>query len=115
VIEARLTAQLEAAMLRTAIMSLPRAEHRILALMWQLADRWGVVTVEGVAVRLELTHELLGRLTGARRPTVSLALHLLEEQRALSRAAPGVWLLAHDSCEMIERPSRPAPVVPIGN
>jgi hypothetical protein len=102
-VQERLTQQLEESTLRTAIVSLPRAEQRVLALMWQLADRWGVVRPEGVVVRLQLTHELIGRLIGARRPTVSLALHALAEEGILERRDADSWRLAHDSSLMIER------------
>jgi DNA-binding IclR family transcriptional regulator len=56
-----------------------------------------------VVVRLQLTHELIGRLIGARRPTVSLALHALAEEGILERRDADSWRLAHDSSLMIER------------
>lgn len=80
----RLTQQLQACALHMAIVALPRAEHRVLALLWQLADRWGSVGRDGIAVHLPLTHELIGRLIGARRPTVSLAIQALVEEGALA-------------------------------
>ena len=56
----RLNDQLQDAQRRTAITSLPRVEQRVLALFWQLAERWGVVRPEGVVIRLRLTHEFIG-------------------------------------------------------
>jgi hypothetical protein len=46
--------------MHAAITQLPRVDRRVLALLWQLAERWGRVTPSGVEVRLELTHETLG-------------------------------------------------------
>ena len=69
VLQRRFATQAEAASLRTAIVSLPRVEQRILALFWQLAERWGKVGADGVRLELKLTHELIGRLAGAKRPT----------------------------------------------
>ena len=42
---------------------------------------------------LPLTHEALGRLIGARRPTVTLALKVLDGQDRLERLPDGAWLL----------------------
>src|SRR4051795_13624921 len=97
VVHERLAEQLERAAGRAAIMALPRVEQRVLGLFWQLADRWGKVRPEGVVVELGLTHELIGQLIGAQRPTVSLALQALAGEGVLQRAARGPWLLAHDS------------------
>ncbi len=102
VIQERLATQLDSLALRTAITALPRADQRILALLWQLADRWGVVTPDGVVVRLALTHELIGRLVGAKRPTVSLALHVLAADGALRRDPRGAWCLARDSYRQLD-------------
>src|SRR3954462_2953171 len=93
----RLADQMEVGAVRTAIVALPRVEQRVLALFWQLADRWGVVRPDGVVVRLALTHAVIGELVGARRPTVSLALQALAEDGLLRRQAGDAWLLHHDS------------------
>jgi CRP/FNR family transcriptional regulator, cyclic AMP receptor protein len=98
VVYERLAEQLDDAAVRAAIVALPRVEERILALFWQLADRWGVVRPDCVVVRLALTHALIGQLIGARRPTVSLALQALTEEGLLRREAADTWLLHHDSC-----------------
>lgn len=76
-----------------AIAQLPRVDQRVLALLWHLAERWGRVTRVGVTVPLALTHETIGRLVGARRPTVSLALKELAATGAVTRRADGAWLL----------------------
>lgn len=97
VIHERLAEQLERATLRTAIMALPRVEQRILGIFWQLAERWGTVRSDGVAVELAITHELIGQLIGAQRPTVSLALRALAGDGLLQRTSHGTWMLRHDS------------------
>jgi CRP/FNR family transcriptional regulator, cyclic AMP receptor protein len=97
VVYERLAEQLETAEVRAAITALPRVEERVLALFWLLADRWGVVRPEGVVVELALTHALIGHLVGAQRPTVSLALQALAEDRLLRRAETDAWVLGHDS------------------
>jgi len=101
VVYERLADQMEVAAVRAAIVALPRVEQRVLALFWQLADRWGVVRPEGVVVRLALTHELIGRLVGAQRPTISLALHTLAEQDLLCRDDTGEWTLARESVTLL--------------
>jgi CRP/FNR family transcriptional regulator, cyclic AMP receptor protein len=84
---------------RTAILQLPRVEQRVLALMWEWADRWGKVGLDGVVVHVPATHELIGRLVAARRPTVSLALAALAEQQLVRRGPDGEWILAIESRE----------------
>ncbi len=57
-----------------AIASQPRLEVRLALLLWHLAGRWGKVEPGGIRLPLPLTHQLLGRLIGAERPSVSHAL-----------------------------------------
>ena len=57
-----------------AISAQPRLEVRLALLLWHLADRWGRVELGGVRLPLPLTHQLLGQLIGAERPSVSHAL-----------------------------------------
>ena len=90
-----------------AITQLGRVDLRLVALFWHLADRWGQMTVDGVVLPLRLTHETLGRLVGAQRPTVTLALRDLREQGALTRRGSG-WLLSADSRRLLE--PRTAPI-----
>ncbi len=74
------------------ISQLPRVEERLLALMWLLAERWGRVTRLGTTLPLSLTHETLGALIGARRPSVTLGLGELAERGAVIKHDHG-WLL----------------------
>jgi CRP/FNR family transcriptional regulator, cyclic AMP receptor protein len=101
VVHERVAEQLDRAIARAAIMALPRVEQRVLGLFWQLAERWGTVRPEGIAIELALTHELIGQLIGARRPTVSLALRPLAHDGLLERTATGGWLLAQDSLDAL--------------
>ncbi|MDO8188149.1 Crp/Fnr family transcriptional regulator [Conexibacter sp. JD483] len=79
---------------RCAISHLPRVEDRLETLMWFLAERWGRVGEDDVELPLRLTHEALGQMIGAKRPTVTLALKTLEGDGAVRRRrADGVWLL----------------------
>ena len=60
--------------MQRAITSQPRLEVRLALLLWHLAGRWGRVEPGGIRLPLPLTHQLLGRLVGAERPSVSHAL-----------------------------------------
>ena len=77
---------------RSLVMSSPSAPERLLSWFTLAAQRWGKVIPHGVTVQLPLTHELLGALIGARRPTVSLALKQLRSGR-LTRTAQNTWLV----------------------
>lgn len=90
----RVTAQL-------VICQLPRVDERVLAMMWLLAESWGQVTPAGVRLPLALTHETLGAMVGARRPTVTLALRKLSNQGSILHQDSG-WLL-------VEPPPEPGP------
>jgi hypothetical protein len=76
-----------------AISQLNRVDRRLLALFWHLAERWGRVARDGIAVPLVLSHRLIGELVGARRPTVSTALAELAREGQLARRDDGTWLL----------------------
>ena len=65
--------------LQRAIAAQPRLDVRLALLLWHLAGRWGKVEPGGIRVPLPLTHQLLGRLVGAERPSVSHALARLAE------------------------------------
>jgi CRP/FNR family transcriptional regulator, cyclic AMP receptor protein len=86
-----------------AVSHLRRVDARLHVIMWYLADRWGKVTPEGVRVPLRLTHQTLGRLVGAQRPSVTTALKQLAEEGKLTRARDQTWLLHGDPPETLER------------
>ncbi len=91
-LHARLAEQEERLAVQLAICQLPRVDERLLALLWWLAEAWGRVTAAGTIVPLAMTHDVLGALIGARRPTVTLALGELTERGAIVRQDRG-WLL----------------------
>lgn len=86
-----------------AVSHLRHVDARLHVLMWYLADRWGKVRPDGVNVPLKLTHQALGRLVGAQRPSVTTALKQLAETGLLTRADDGTWLLHGDPPLTLER------------
>jgi CRP-like cAMP-binding protein len=95
------------------ISQFPRADDRILALLWHLADRWGRPEPAGIVVPLAMGHEAIARLVGGRRPTVSSALGRLADRNVVSRLANGTWLLEPESRSLLDGsgPLGPAPDV----
>ena len=79
--------------LHLAVAHLRRVESRVLVVLWHLADRWGSVRPDGVALHLNLTHSLLAAIVAAERPSVTLALSSLRERGLVERDADHVWLL----------------------
>jgi CRP/FNR family transcriptional regulator, cyclic AMP receptor protein len=67
-----------------AVAAQPRLEVRLSLLLWHLASRWGKVEPGGIRLGLPLTHQLLGRLVGAERPSVSHALSRLADAGLVS-------------------------------
>ena len=62
-----------------SIAAQPRLEVRLALLLWHLAGRWGKVEPGGIRLPIPLTHQLLGQLIGAERPSVSHALARLAQ------------------------------------
>jgi len=75
-----------------AIGHLPRVDQRLLAMMDLLAERWGEVTPAGVLIPLNLTHETIGGLIGASRPSMTIAVGGVVDAGALVLGDTG-WLL----------------------
>ena len=65
---------------------------RVLLLLWHLADRWGQVSREGTRLNLDLTHELIARMVGAHRTSVTLALRKLAHEGRIARTGR-TWVL----------------------
>lgn len=103
--------QLQRLSVQLVVCQLPRVEDRLMAMLWLLADSWGQVTPGGVRVRLALTHETLGALVGARRPTVTLALRKLTDDGALVPQDHG-WLLVAPPPQPAQPTQRIVPVPP---
>jgi CRP-like cAMP-binding protein len=76
----------------TAIGAERRLDARLCMLLWHLAERYGRVHADGVHLTLPLTHEILGELSGARRPSVSSALARLVAEGRVRRDRAG-WVL----------------------
>jgi CRP/FNR family transcriptional regulator, cyclic AMP receptor protein len=76
-----------------AVSHLKLVETRLLVILWYYADRWGRVTPGGVLLPVRMTHSLLARIVGARRPSVSTALGKLHERGFIERTENGHWLL----------------------
>lgn len=79
-----------------AVCHTKQVRTRLLMILWHFADRWGRVTTKGVVVGLRLSHETLGEIVGARRPTVTTALGRLREEGKLESAPGGRWILRGD-------------------
>jgi CRP-like cAMP-binding protein len=79
--------------LQLAIGDVRRVDERLLALFAHLGDRWGRVTPDGIHVPVRLTHELIGLLAGAQRPTVTTALGELRRDGRLVKRPDRTWLL----------------------
>jgi CRP-like cAMP-binding protein len=90
--------------LTQAVTHLPRAHPRLLILFWLLAERWGRVGPDGVHVSLPLTHEVLGMLIGAQRPTVTIALQRLARAGLLVKEDTDLWLLTNHAIDRLGHP-----------
>jgi CRP-like cAMP-binding protein len=96
-------AQMQArAALAVAIAHLPRVEERLLATLLMLAEARGRATTEGLVVRLPLTHERLGQLVGARRPTVTLALRELDLRALVRRRDDAHWVISPAAADQLQ-------------
>jgi CRP-like cAMP-binding protein len=84
-----------------AIASQVRVDVRVLACLWRLAERWGIMTAEGVRLSLPLTHAVLARMVAARRPTVTTALQRLT-QLGFVRREDGAFILSGDAQSIVE-------------
>ncbi len=79
-----------------AVAQLPRVDTRLLIAMWHLSERWGTVRTDGRILPSFLSHELLGWIVGARRPSVTTALGQLSQRGLISRQDDGTWLLTEE-------------------
>jgi CRP-like cAMP-binding protein len=100
--------------LERAISSHVRVDVRLLAILWHLGERWGVVTLGGVRIVCPLTHATLARMVGARRPTVTTALQRLMRLGYLKRDR-GAFVVVGDASSVEElegrSPSREAAAI----
>jgi CRP/FNR family transcriptional regulator, cyclic AMP receptor protein len=80
-----------------AISHQTRVEDKLLATLWHLASTWGRVTSEGVTIPYRLTHEVLGEIIGAQRPSVTMALARLHQRGLLKRTPDRNYMLIGDA------------------
>jgi len=88
------------------IAQLPSVDTRLQVILWHLADRFGRVRPEGVTLPVRLTHETLGLVIGARRPSVTAAIGRLGDQGLIETLPDGGWLLKGEAPETIAFASR---------
>jgi len=69
------------------------ALQRLVATLDMLAERWGVMTPDGIVLPDFLTHSVLAPIVGARRPSVTTSLKRLAEAGTVRRRADGRWVL----------------------
>jgi hypothetical protein len=91
----------EAVAIQRSITAHVRVDVRVLAYLWHLADRFGVVVPGAIRLDIPLTHAVLARLVGARRPTVTTALQRLLQLGYLRRDGR-VFVLLGDSSAVAE-------------
>jgi CRP/FNR family cyclic AMP-dependent transcriptional regulator len=84
-----------------AVCHTKQVRTRLLMILWHFADRWGRVTTAGVDVGIRLSHEILGEIVGARRPTVTTALGRLREDGKLVSTPDGRWILLGDPPDLL--------------
>jgi CRP/FNR family transcriptional regulator, cyclic AMP receptor protein len=90
---ARIVRRAQSAAYLTAVSHVKRVEERLLAVLWHIATNWGHVTPQGVRIPFRLTHEVLGELVGAHRPSVTIGLGRLRERGDVARTEDGKLLL----------------------
>ena len=79
-----------------AICHLPSLPTRLHIMLWFLADRWGTVTSDGVVIPLELRHQLLAALIGARRPSTTSAMGRLKDAGHVAQRSDGHYVVLGD-------------------
>lgn len=97
----RAVGRAKALSLHDALTNLKHVETRLLVQFWHLAERWGRVGPASISIPVPLTHEMLAKLVGATRPSVTTGLGRLAARGLLTRDADGLWLLSHDSREAL--------------
>ena len=95
----RLLRRARAANYLMVVSHLPRVEDRVLATLWHVASCWGRVTPHGVSIPFRLTHEVLGEIVGAHRPSVTVAMQTLTGRGQVKRTPDGGFLLVGDPPE----------------
>jgi CRP/FNR family transcriptional regulator, cyclic AMP receptor protein len=76
-----------------AVSHVVRVEEKLLIVLWHIAGTWGKVTPRGISIHLPLTHEMLGQMIGAKRPSVSTSMKVLQGRGLVARTDDGYLLL----------------------
>jgi CRP/FNR family cyclic AMP-dependent transcriptional regulator len=92
----RAIARAKALALHGAVTNLKHVETRLIVQFWHIAERWGRVRGDGVTIAIPLTHDVLARLVGAQRPSVTTALGRLAKRGLVTREG-NEWRLSHES------------------
>jgi CRP-like cAMP-binding protein len=90
---ARMLCRVDELSKRLAATQVRDLEARLLIMLWQLADRWGRATTDGVRLNLPLSHATLAALTSAQRPSVTTALGRLRRSGRIERIGRYEWRL----------------------
>lgn len=93
---ARLVKRSNTLALNLALAQLPRVEDRLLVLFSHLADRFGRVGPDGIVIPLRISHNTLGELVYARRPSVTTALNRLAARELVVRDRARGYVLRAD-------------------
>jgi CRP/FNR family cyclic AMP-dependent transcriptional regulator len=78
--------------LQFALAQRVRSEERLLLVLWELAQRWGKVTPDGVMLPIALRHHHLATLVASLRPSVTLGLQRLAARGLVQRRTDGYLL-----------------------
>jgi hypothetical protein len=97
----RAVGRAKALALHDAVTNLKHVETRLLVQFWHLAERWGRVGPDSISIPVPLTHDMLAKLVGATRPSVTTGLGRLATRGLLSREPDGQWRLSHGSREAL--------------
>jgi CRP-like cAMP-binding protein len=89
----RIERRAESLALARTVGTYPRVDVRIVALLWDLAQRFGrVIEDETVVLPLPLTHRVLARIVGCERQSVTSALGALRRDGLVERSDRGFML-----------------------
>ena len=104
----RITLQAARAAFLQNLAQVTRIEDRVLILLWHLAERFGRVGPNGVVLPLRMTHRMVARLVGARRPSVTTAVVALERAGSLARRPDGALVLRSEPEQLLLGSEAPA-------
>jgi CRP-like cAMP-binding protein len=84
-----------------AISHQPRVAEKLRLTLWHLASSFGRVTSDGVTIPFRLTHEVLGEIIGAQRPSVTTAMRGLQKSGEVKRTPGAGYVLLGDPDEWV--------------